>query len=174
MRAWLLALAIVLASPPGLAAQSSGDPDSGGLTKSMGLPLIWKPYLGWEAGAYRPTEDTQFGVLADVGVFKDLFNPTIGGPGLQGEGYIGARESGPDGGLRALLAIPMIRLGLGADYNFRDASLDFLFRISAPLRRRSGRARRYQSAGRPRCPSERPPRAADRIRPRPRAGGGAG
>jgi hypothetical protein len=101
----------------------------------MGLPLIWKPYLGWEAGAYRPTEDTQFGVLADVGVFKDLFNPTIGGPGLQGEGYIGARESGPDGGLRALLAIPMIRLGLGADYNFRDASLDFLFRISAPLRR---------------------------------------
>ncbi len=135
MRVWLVTLAIVIASPPGLAAQVSDDPDSGGLTRSMGLPLIWKPYLGWEAGAYRPTDDTQFGVLMDVGVFKDLFNPTIGGPGLQGEGYVGARESGPDGGLRALLAIPMVRLGLGADYNFRDASLDFLVRISAPLRR---------------------------------------
>ena len=135
MRVLFLTLAIVLASPIGLAAQVSGDPDAGGLTKSMGLPLIWKPYLGWEAGAYRPTDDAQFGVLMDVGVFKDLFNPTIGGPGLQGEGYVGARESGPDGGLRALLAIPMVRLGLGADYNFRDTSLDFLVRISAPLRR---------------------------------------
>jgi hypothetical protein len=135
MRVWFLTLAIALASPPGLAAQISGDPDSGGVTKSMGLPLIWKPYLGWEAGAYRPADDTEFGVLMDVGVFKDLFNPTIGAPGLQGEGYIGARESGPDGGLRALLAIPILRLGLGADYNFRDTSLDFLVRISTPLRR---------------------------------------
>ncbi len=135
MRVLFLTAAIALASPLALAAQVPVHPDSGGLTKSMGLPLIWKPYLGWEAGAYRPTEDTQFGVLADVGVFKELFNPTIGGPGLQGEGYVGARESGPDGGLRALLAIPMVRLGLGADYNFRDATLDFLVRISAPLRR---------------------------------------
>ncbi len=135
MRVSLLTLAIVLASPVGLAAQISGDPDAGGLTKSMGLPLIWKPYLGWEAGAYRPSDDTQFGVLMDVGVFKDLFNPTIGAPGLQGEGYVGARESGPDGGLRALVAIPIVRLGFGADYNFRDTSLDFLVRFSAPLRR---------------------------------------
>ena len=134
-RVWLLALAAVLATPLGLGAQGRADPDHGGLTKSMGLPLIWKPYLGWEAGAYDLSGDTQFGVLTDVGVFKDLFNPTIGAAGLQGEAYVGARESGADGGFRALFAVPMIRLGLGADYNLRDTSLDFLVRLSAPIRR---------------------------------------
>jgi hypothetical protein len=135
MRSVPIAFAIVLLSAAAGAAQVTADPESGGFTKSMGQPLIWKPYLGWDAGVYRPTQDPQVGVLVDIGVFKDLFNPTIGGPGFLGEGYIGARKSGADGGLRALLAIPMLRIGIGADYNFRDASLDFLFRLSAPLRR---------------------------------------
>lgn len=131
----LFALAFLFLWTGAAAAQFSADPDSGGFTKSMGQPPIWKPYLGWDAGVYRPTQDPQVGVLVDVGVFKDLFNPTIGLPGLLGEGYIGARKSGADGGLRALVAVPMLRMGIGADYNFRDASLDFLFRLSAPLRR---------------------------------------
>jgi hypothetical protein len=133
-RGFLYALTLALCSTP-LQAQVILPPEEGGEIISIGQPPLWKPYGGGTLGGYYQSDATDLTIYANLGVDKDLMNPVVGGLVFGAEGYGGMRGSEIDGGLRALLHIPFIRLGGGVDWNFRDGDLPFFLRFSGPIRR---------------------------------------
>jgi hypothetical protein len=110
-------------------------PEEGGQVISIGQPPLWKPYGGGSLGSYYPGEDSDLTAYAQLGVDKDLMNPVVGGLVFGAEAYGGMQGSRIDGGLRALLHIPFMRLGGGVDWNIRDGDLPFFLRFAGPLRR---------------------------------------
>ncbi|MFC1530783.1 hypothetical protein ACFL5T_00835 [Gemmatimonadota bacterium] len=116
-------------------AQVGLPPEEGGEVISIGQPPLWKPYGGGTLGSYYPGDASDVTIYADLGVDKDLMNPVVGGLVLGGEAYGGMQGSRIDGGLRALLHIPFLRLGGGVDWNFRDGDLPFFLRFAGPVRR---------------------------------------
>lgn len=110
-------------------------PEEGGEIVSIGQPPLWKPYGGGTVGSYRPGDAAEATLYVDLGVDKDLMNPVVGGLVLGGEAYGGLRQGNLDGGLRALLHIPFLRLGGGVDWNIDDGDLPFFLRFAAPVRR---------------------------------------
>ena len=116
-------------------AQVVLPPEEGGEVISIGQPPLWKPYGGGSLGSYYPGDVSDPTVYANLGMDKDLMNPVVGGLVLGGEAYGGVQGSRIDGGLRAFLSIPFLRLGGGVDWNFRDGGLPFILRFSGPVRR---------------------------------------
>jgi hypothetical protein len=122
------------ASIPAL-ADDVMPPDEGGFIESMGQPHRIKPYAGLSVGAYEPAgDDSDPTATLTFGLFKDMLNPMVS-IGLSGEGYVGARGSSIDSGVRGLVALRPLRLGVGIDYNIPDGSTDLLLSLAHPLRR---------------------------------------
>jgi len=69
-----------------------------------------------------------------MGLFRNVTSP-MAALGVAGEGYLGARGTGFDGGVRGLLAVRPLRLGVGLDYNIRDNDPDLILSFTHPLRR---------------------------------------
>ncbi len=135
MRSAYVGLVVLLMTSGSVPAQDIRPPSEGGFIKSMGQPSIWKWYAGASFGAYLDGDAEDFTGYAEFGVSKDLLNPVMGALAFEPEVYGGFRADDLDGGLRALLASPLLSLGGGVDYNFKDESLHFLLRLSIPLRR---------------------------------------
>jgi hypothetical protein len=123
------------AGPSRAADQADKPPVKGGFTYSLGMPSVYKPYMGFELQAYRPGEQGDLGGLLSFGIDKDLGNPIVGAGAIGLEGYGGYRGQELDGGGRAIFSIPSFLLGAGVDYNITDDEFDFLIRMGLTTRR---------------------------------------
>jgi hypothetical protein len=119
-----------------LRAQDSLPPFEGGLTTSLGQP----PRGNWHAGGtfgvdWREGEEA---AIAGYGLFGGTLpiGPRLmDALALTGEAYAGVRSSALDGGVRALVQLPLLRLGVGADYNVRANRFGFIAAATLPVRR---------------------------------------
>ena len=135
----LLATALAF-SPIDASGQQAVPPNRGGFTTSMGLPPTWIWSMGATAGVNRE-DGNEATINVHGGFYHDILNPVTSALGLMGEAYVGRRGSfdsfgeGFDGGARLGLFMPVIRLGLGADYNIPDLEFDFFLSLIHPLQR---------------------------------------
>jgi hypothetical protein len=117
-------------------AQDSLPPWEGGLTASLGQPSRTYFYgtgtlgLDWR-GEHNPAPS----LYAGIGVTRSLGNPVEGLLAASGEMYGGVRSARVDGGVRALVQVPSLRLTVGADYNARDNRFAALLGVTLALRR---------------------------------------
>ncbi len=116
-------------------AQWDRPPEAGGRTASLGQPPRWHWHAGLGAGAFLEGSSHQVLVRASVGGARDLLSPVVGVASIGVEAYAGGRGAVTDGGARAILRVPYLSLGPGADYNLRDGRLDFLVTAYSPVRR---------------------------------------
>ena len=115
-------------------AQDTLPPAQGGYVHSLGLPEIYKPYIGFGIGLSRLPDD-HLTSHVHLGVFRDFGNPVTELWGWSVEGYVGMRDVHADGGVRALLQSNLLRVGAGLDYNVPDGAGDLLLTFVAPTRR---------------------------------------
>ncbi len=116
-------------------AQVPRAPDLGGHTVSLGQPKLWHWQVGLGAGALNAGSGSSGAVRTEIGTYHSVVNPIASFAEIGAEGYSGMRGADPDGGLRGILRIPYMGMGVGADYNFRDGRVDFLHTIYTPVRR---------------------------------------
>src|SRR5438876_11770619 len=127
-------LLLVVAAGRGARAQDTLRPVQGGYVHSLGLPEIYKPYVGVGIGLARGT-DTHLASQLRVGVFRDLGSPVTELVGWAVEGYGGVRDVRADGGVRGLLVSNLLRIGAGVDYDVRDGPGGPLPTFLPPARR---------------------------------------
>ncbi len=132
--AHLLLLLVLVAAGRGARAQDTLRPAQGGYVHSLGLPEIYKPYVGVGIGLARGTA-THLASQIRLGVFRDMGSPITELVGWAVEGYGGVRDVRADGGVRALLVSNLLRIGAGLDYDVRDGAGDLLLTFLAPVRR---------------------------------------
>lgn len=106
-------LALSLVQP--IAAQAVRPLDKGGFVSSLGQPSRFKWSAGFGVGAYLEGSSNDFQGLFEVGVSKDLMSPVAAILAVGAEGYGGVRGGDLDGGLRALLELPLFMVAGGAD-----------------------------------------------------------
>jgi hypothetical protein len=128
--AWLLSGSAREAS-----AQLPRLPEFGGRTVSLGQPLRWRWQAGLGAGPYFHGPGTDFMMRAVGGVYHAPLNPIIGLVEFGTEAYVGMRGRKADGGVRALVQVPYISAGVGADYNLLGGRLDMFVTSHTPVRR---------------------------------------
>lgn len=117
------------------AAQTPRAPDAGGRTASLGQPLRWHWQGGVGAGAYREGLSNDLILRAEGGVYHAPLNPVTKLVEFGAEAYVGARGRNADGGMRAILQVPYLSGGVGADYNLRSGRVDMLVTLHTPVRR---------------------------------------
>ncbi|HEX5818393.1 MAG TPA: hypothetical protein VFY20_05935, partial [Gemmatimonadales bacterium] len=119
-----------------LRAQDSLPPFEGGLTTSLGQPARHNWHAGGTFGVdWREDEES---AIAAYGLFGGTLpiGPRLTNVlALTGEAYGGVRGSLLDGGVRALMQVPVLRLGVGVDYNVREHRVGFLAAATVPVRR---------------------------------------
>jgi len=121
--AGLLAACLLLAAPVHARQESRENLE---LIKSMGLPDVWKPYLGGTVGMDTTREKNQVYGEFHLGIRRDLLNPMVGLLALEGEGYFNYLGSETDGGLRFGIAFPVVFFRIGWDYSFRQENAAFM------------------------------------------------
>jgi len=128
--------ALLLVATPLAAQQTDRAPEDGGRVYQLGMPPIWKGNAGATFGWYSPADSSLLTVLFHAGISKDLLSPIAGIAAIGLEGYAGYRGSGAfDGGGRAMFSIPAFRVGVGADYNVPDATVQAILRLELATRR---------------------------------------
>src|SRR6266566_4640879 len=132
--ACVLLLLLLVAAGRGAGAQDTLRPAQGGYVHSLGLPEIYKPYVGVGIGLARGTA-THLASQIRLGVFRDMGSPITELVGWAVEGYGGVRDVRADGGVRMLLLSNLLRIGAGLDYDVRDGAGDLLLTFLAPVRR---------------------------------------
>lgn len=132
-RLGLLALVVsgaLRAQPP-----TALPPHQGGVTHSLGQPDFWKwtagLSLGW--GGQHNGIDNRGTASGQIGVMRDILNPVLGAGGWNFELYAGARDTRRNGGMRARIASPALRVGIGADYNVFDDQVRPLLSVYSPV-----------------------------------------
>ncbi len=128
----VIVICLMLALPIHAQEDSKAKP---GLIKSMGLPDVWKPYIGGLAGTNTAGETNQVYGEFNLGIRRDLLNPLFGLLALEGEGYFNFLGSETDGGLRFGIAFPIVFLRIGWDYSIRQERSDFMWTFRLPLKR---------------------------------------
>ncbi|MGE5290348.1 MAG: hypothetical protein ACM3ML_24810 [Micromonosporaceae bacterium] len=131
-RAGLLALLLPALASTGR-AQDTLPPSQGGYVHSLGLPEIYKPYVGVGIGLARG-DGHHLTSQARLGVFRDIGNPITELLGWDVEGYAGLRDVHADGGVRGLLVSNLLRIGAGVDYDAHDGA-DLMLAYMAAGRR---------------------------------------
>ena len=107
----------------------------GGLIKSMGMPPRFKPFVSISGGSLKFGDENEAAGYLTLGVFKDLVSPTYAAVRFGLEGYGGPTENGFNGGARALLQLPFLRIHTGMDYNITEDSWDWMLSLVHPIRR---------------------------------------
>ena len=127
----------LVAGPAGARAQPAPSPaDPLVPPRSLGKPLVWKPFVGGYFGLDRSGDENLSGGGAYVGVYKDLM-PSIVGIGASGEAYLGGYSglAGVNGGVRALAELRSLLLKVGVDYDLQREDASFILSLTVPLRR---------------------------------------
>ena len=123
----------LLAAPEAASAQWSRPPGAGGLVASLGQPPRWRWQAGLSSGVWFEGPGSALLVRAGLGTYHTLFNPVAGLADIGFETYAGFRDTELDGGVRALLRVPFIGLGIGTEYNFLDTQFNFLVTAQTPV-----------------------------------------
>src|SRR5512135_2871126 len=131
-RAGSLAVLLLAAASTGQ-AQDTLPPSQGGYVHSLGLPEIYKPYVGVGIGLSNGAGH-HLASQARLGVFRDIGNPVTELLGWDLEGYAGLRDVRVDGGVRGQLLCNLLRIGAGVDYGAHDGA-DFMLSYMAIGRR---------------------------------------
>jgi len=116
-------------------AQTPRAPDAGGRVASLGQPLRWRWQAGLGVGGYFAGTANDLMVRAEAGVYHAPLNPVTKLAEFGVEAYVGARGNQGDGGLRAILQVPYLSGGMGADLNARSGRVDMLVTLHTPVRR---------------------------------------
>ena len=137
-----------------LHAQDSLPPWEGGLTASLGQPTRLRFYAGGTFGLdWRRGYATGPAAYGQFGVTRSLLGPDVGLLAASVEAFGGLRNAERDGGARVLLQLPVLRLALGGEYNFRDDRLGVALGLTFPMRRggvfRGGSLARIEWTGGP-------------------------
>src|ERR1043166_4711149 len=137
-----------------LHAQDSLPPWEGGLTASLGQPTRLRFYAGGTFGLdWRRGYATGPAAYGQFGVTRSLLGPDVGLLAASVEAFGGLRNAEGDGGARVLLQLPVLRLALGGEYNFRDDRLGVALGLTFPMRRggvfRGGSLARIEWTGGP-------------------------
>ncbi len=124
--------AMLSAAAPGLEAQ---DPEAERIL-SLGQPKAWSWLASAAAGGLGdrslPADMLQY----RLGIYHSIKNPVVDALGLNFEAYNGITDEGSARfGARARLAIPILGVAVGADYDFDDQRTDAIYSWRAPLRR---------------------------------------
>lgn len=129
-------LVVLAPGSPALRAQDSLPPWAGGFTASLGQPGRTRLYSGGTFGLdWRSDYTTAPVSYVKLGVVRDLGNPVLGLIAASVEAYGGMRSDEGDGGLRAMLHVPILRSSLGVDYNLRDERVGIMVGFDMPVRR---------------------------------------
>jgi hypothetical protein len=120
---------------PTAQAQVPRAPERGGLTVSLGQPPRWRLEAGVGAGAFLAADTSEALVRGEFGAYHPLFNPVTGLPEGGMEVYAGMRGNHADGGVRAMMRVPILGSGIGADYSIPEQRLNMLIMIRSPVRR---------------------------------------
>jgi len=119
--------------PHDVAAQWARPPRDGGFVESLGQPHHWHWHAGPSAGAWFEDPGTSLLLRASGGAYRDLVNPVTGMVQVGFEGFVGARDDRLDGGVRALVRVPFVGMGVGAEYDLLDSHLNFLVTAHTPV-----------------------------------------
>lgn len=130
---WLVIVAALVGAAR-LPGQDTLPPSQGGRVRSLGLPVVRRPYVGVSIGVSRFAEADLTAHLR-FGSYRDLTLPTTGVLGIAAEGYGGLAGVQADGGARVMLRSNLLRIGAGADYNLREQYVGFIFNVAFPVRR---------------------------------------
>ena len=127
---------VFAAAPSRGFAQDTLPPSAGGLTASLGQP----PKIQWSAGGSLGVNWSTPGhtvpvVLGSIGAFRSLTNPVRGLWSLSLELFGGTRGDQLDGGGRALLVIPSLRLSGGVEFSALTGRAAPLLGFTMPVRR---------------------------------------
>jgi phosphatidylserine/phosphatidylglycerophosphate/cardiolipin synthase-like enzyme len=131
----LLFAVLLLVLSVSVHAQNPMLPDQGEYIKSMSFPPVWKPHFSLAMVADRQSGQGNIGAEINLGLYRDLMNPTYGALGIVGEAYIEAVDNIGDGGLRLMGESRFFMLKMGADYSFRNEEFDFLVSFAFPPHR---------------------------------------
>jgi hypothetical protein len=119
-----------------LPAQDSLPPFEGGLTQSLGQPPDRLLHAGASIGVdWRSDENAAIAGYGLFGATLPIGPRLLNALALTGEAYGGVRADQFDGGVRALVQLPIFRLGFGADYNVRENRFGFVAAATLPVRR---------------------------------------
>lgn len=127
--------ASLFGSAAGASAQTPRAAEVGGRTVSLGQPPRWHWQIGLGAGAYLAGSTNDLMLRATGGGYHSSLNPVTKLAEFGVESYFGVRGNTADGGARALLRVPYLSAGIGADYNVRSGRLDMLITAHTPVRR---------------------------------------
>lgn len=113
----------------------SRPPAEGGRTPSLGQPGYWKWSAGLAMGAGRRDSAHYTTAELRVTLMRDIGNPVIGLAAYELEAFGGTRNGNRDAGLRARLALPFARLGIGGDWVAGDRHVSPALTVIRPMRR---------------------------------------
>lgn len=132
----LLAFAwcVVSSAAPRVEAQDTLPPIQGGYIHSLGLPEIFKPYLGVAVGL-SGEGGTHLRSQVRLGVYRDLTSPVIQFLGWSVEYHAGLRDVRFDQGGQAVLSSRILGLGAGIDYSVLSGDANLVLAYSSPIRR---------------------------------------
>jgi hypothetical protein len=132
----LLAAVLVLGSGGvrALGAQRAGPSAPSDLGSNVGLPPLFRPFVGGYFGVLGPPGGS---AALGVGVYRDVLDPTVGLLGVQLEGYLAAASNsrGPQGSLALGVRSPTARLGAGVDVELPGGAAAPFLSIMHPVRR---------------------------------------
>jgi hypothetical protein len=101
----------------------------------MGQPSPWGFFVAGAVGL-QPIDERLFSGQFSVGFERALLNPLLSALSLNGEYFMGLRgNAGGQVGFRAGLEIPILRIGAGWQYEFRQADHRPYLSLRHPLRR---------------------------------------
>jgi hypothetical protein len=129
----ILAVVLSLSTPQRGSAQWALPPSDGGLVASLGQPIRWHWGIGISSGVWFEGPGSSLLVRAGGGVYHDLLKPDLGIAQVGAEGFVGFRDTDLDGGLRGMLRFPLLGVGVGGEYDFLDAHLNFLVTAQTPV-----------------------------------------
>ncbi len=129
---WVVLVAALVGATR-LPGQDTLPPSQGGRVRSLGLPVIRRPYVGVSVGGSAYQADMTAHLR--FGSYRDLAMATTGLLGLALEAYGGVDGVSADAGARAMLRSNLLRIGVGADYNVREGHVGSIFTAAFPVRR---------------------------------------
>lgn len=115
-------------------AQDTLPPTLGGYVHSLGLPEIYKPYMGVAVG-FTGEDGTHLTSQLRVGVHRNVLNPVLELLGWNVEYHIGLRDVRFDQGVGAMVSSRILGIGAGVDYSLLSRDANVVLAYSTPIRR---------------------------------------
>jgi hypothetical protein len=131
---WLILASLLVVTGATAAGQDTLPPSQGGYVHSLGLPGIYKAYLGVGFGLSHDRGD-HLATQLRAGVFRPLMNPITELLGWSAETYFGVRDVRTDYGARAYFLSHLFGVGVGVDYSLRSGRGSPLLTLVNPGRR---------------------------------------